>query len=104
MQVDHLDAVLPQPVDAALEVDRLADDDGADVELPHQAAAVPARGERRDHDLVAVAALPAGVAEGVGLAVDRRVALLHAAVAAAPQDAALRVGQARPDGNAALRE
>src|SRR5262249_53273407 len=103
MQIDHAHAVFPQPVNAALEIHRLADDDGADVELPHQTAAIPARGQRCYHDLVAVAALPAGIAESVGFAMHRRVALLHAAVVTAARDATLRVGQAGADGNAALR-
>ena len=38
VQVDHVDAVLAQPVDAALEGLRLADDDGAGVD--HRAARV----------------------------------------------------------------
>src|SRR3989304_325816 len=69
-QVDDLDAVLAQPLDAAAEIHGFADHDGPDIELAHQAAAVPAGRERRDHDLVAVAALPAGLAEGIGFAVN----------------------------------
>src|SRR5206468_5538635 len=102
VQVDYPDAVLPQPVDAAVEVDGFADDHGADVELPDQPATVPARRQRRDHDLVTVAALPAGVAEGVGFAVDGGILLLHAAVVPAAEDTTLPLGQATPDGNAAF--
>jgi hypothetical protein len=81
---------------------RLADHHRPDVELPDQAAAVPAGRQRGHHDLVAVAALPAGAAEGVGLAVYGRVVLLHPAVVPPPQHAALGVGQAGADGDAAL--
>src|SRR3546814_2849375 len=48
-QVDDLDAVLAQPLDPAVEVHRLAHHHRADVELPHQAAAVPARGRSEEH-------------------------------------------------------
>src|SRR4051812_30195532 len=64
LQINNFDAVLLQPVLPAEEVHRLADDDGADVELPHQPAAKPAGRERGDHDGVAVAAPhAAGLAE-----------------------------------------
>src|SRR5207247_1159272 len=85
-------------------VDRFADDDGANVELAGQAAAIPARGECGDHDLVAVAALPASLAKGVGLAVDGRILLLHAAVVATAEDASLAIGQACPDRDPAFGE
>src|SRR3546814_9418138 len=62
-EVNHVDAVLAQPLDPAVEIHRLAHHHGADVELPHQAAAVPARRQRGDHDGVALAALPAGLAD-----------------------------------------
>src|SRR3546814_14496004 len=101
-QVDDLDAVLAQPRNPAVEVHRLAHHHGADVELPHQAAAVPARGERGDHDRVAVAALAAGLAEGVGFAVHGRVAFLHAAVAAAAEQADVLVIERRADRAAAF--
>src|SRR3546814_13322896 len=78
-QVDDLDAVLAQPRNPAVEVHQLAHHHGADVELPHQAAAVPARGERGDHARVAVAALESGLADGVGFAGPGRVALVHEA-------------------------
>src|SRR5690606_11205701 len=81
-EVDHLHAVFAQPVVPALEIHRIAHHHGTDAELAHQAAAVPAGRERGDHDGVAVGALAAGLAEGVGFAVHRRVVLLHAAVAA----------------------
>src|SRR5690606_25162138 len=61
----------------------------ADAELAHQPAAVPARRERGDHDRVAVGALPAGLAEGVGLPVHARVVVLYAPVAAAPEQGAV---------------
>ena len=86
---DHLDAVLGEPVVAADEVARLADHHPADPELADQPAAVPARRQRRRHRRAPVAALPAGVAEGVGLAVDRRVAELHPAVVAAAEQRAV---------------
>src|SRR5690349_18764952 len=54
IEVDDGDAVVAEPVEAAGEVDRFADDDGTDAELADEAAAIPARGERGRHDGVAV--------------------------------------------------
>src|SRR6185295_11635968 len=102
VEIDHLDPVLPQPVETTGEVDRFAHHHGADIELAHQAAAVPAGRERGDHDLVAVGALAAGLAEGVGLAVHRGIALLHPAVVAAAEEPALAVEEGRADGDATL--
>src|SRR5690606_15228716 len=79
-QVDHAYAGLAQPVQAAREVHRLADHQRADAELPHQSAAVPARRQRGDHDGVPVGRLAAGLAEGVGLGVDRGITFLHPTV------------------------
>src|SRR3546814_2723652 len=90
-EVNHVDAGLAQPLDPAVEVHRLAHHHGADVELPHQAAAVPARGERGDHDGVAIAALAAGLAEGVGFAVHGRDASLNGGAVAAAEQAAVVV-------------
>src|SRR5690606_23231461 len=101
-EIDHLDAVLAQPVVATLEVDRFAHHHGADPELLHQPAAIPARRERGDHDRVAVGTLAAGLAEGVGFAMDGRVAFLHAAVVAAAEQGAVFAEQRRADGNSAF--
>src|SRR5258708_32961041 len=104
VEIDDLDAERAQPVDAALEGARLADDDLAEAELAHEAAAVPARRERRDHDEVAIAALAARAAEGVGLAVDGGVVLLHAAIVTAADECAVGAEDGCADGNAALGE
>src|SRR6266446_9775680 len=69
LEVDHLHAILAKPVNAALKVDRLADDHRSDSKLANQTAAVPTRRKSCHHDFVAVAVLAAGVAKGVGLAV-----------------------------------
>ena len=63
----------------------LADHQRADAELANQAAAIPARRERRNHHQVAITALPAGAAKGIRLAVDAGIALLHTAVTAPAQ-------------------
>src|SRR5690606_40934249 len=99
---DHLDAVLAQPFDPAVEIHRLAHHHGADAELPHQPAAVPARGQRGDHDGVVVAALAAGLAESIGFAVHGWVAFLYAAVVAAAEQAAVFVVQRGADRDAAF--
>ena len=56
---------------------RLADDHLAEAELIDQAAAVPARGQRRDQDGVVPGRAAPGSAKGVGLPVQRAVAFLH---------------------------
>src|ERR1700756_128974 len=63
MQVDHFDAILSQPADAAPKIHRLADNQRADAELPHQSAAIPAGGQRGHHDFVPITALPPGLAK-----------------------------------------
>ena len=45
MGVEDFGAVFTEPIDAALKIHRLADDDGADAELPDEAAAIPAGSE-----------------------------------------------------------
>src|SRR5690606_26254384 len=101
-QVDDPHALFAQPVVPTLEVHRIAHHHRADAELPDQAAAVPARGQGADHDGVAVGALAAGLAEGVGLAVHGGVGLLHAAVAAAAKQGAVGGEQGGADRDAAL--
>src|SRR3990172_4823392 len=102
MQVNDLDAILSQPLDPALEIHRLAHDDRADVELADEAAAIPARRERGDHDLVAIGLDAPRVAESVRLAVHRGVVLLDAPVVPAPQNVSRCIGQTRADRDAAL--
>ncbi|MEZ5259548.1 MAG: hypothetical protein R2705_22510 [Ilumatobacteraceae bacterium] len=60
-----------------------------DAELPDETGAVPARRQRRHHRRAAIAALPAGVAKGVGLAVHRRVVVLDPPVVAPPEQRAV---------------
>ena len=103
-EVDDLYAVFPEPVETAGEVDRLAEDHPADAELPDEAAAVPARSERRHHRLVAVTALAARLAERVDLAVDRRVVFLDAPVVPAAEQSSAPVEERGADRDAALRE
>ena len=76
----------------------------ADPELLHQAAAVPARRQGGDHDRVAVGALAAGLAEGVGLAVHGGVVFLHPAVVAAAEQAAILMVERRADRDSTLRQ
>jgi hypothetical protein len=102
VKVDHADAVFDEPIEAAAEGDGLADDDGSDLELADEAAAIPAGGEGGDHDFVAVSALAAGFAEGVGFAVDTGVGLLDAAVAASGEQGAGVVEESCSDGDAAF--
>jgi hypothetical protein len=104
VQVDDADAVFDEPVEAAAETDGFADDDSSDLELADESAAIPAGGERGDHDLVAVGALAAGFAKGVGFAMDARVAFLNAAVATAAEQGAVGGEECGADGDAAFGE
>jgi hypothetical protein len=72
------------------------------LELADEAAAIPAGGEGGDHDFVAIGALAAGFAEGVGLAVNAGVGLLDAAVAASGEQGAGVVEERGADGDAAF--
>src|SRR5579863_9063619 len=102
VEVNDGHAVLAQPVETAGKGAAFAHHDGADAELADQPRAVPAGGEGGDHDDVAVAALPAGAPEGVGLAMDARVTLLHAAVVAPAHEFAGLAEHGGADGNSAL--
>jgi len=86
VEVDDADAVFSKPLNAALEVAAFADDEGSDVELADEAAAIPAGGEGGDHHEVAVVALAAGAAECVGFTVDGGVTLLDAAIVASTDE------------------
>jgi hypothetical protein len=103
-EIDDVYAEVAEPVLAAGEVLGFADDDGAEAELADEAGAVPAGGERGDYDEVAVGALAAGVAEGVGFAVDAGVGLLDAAVMAAAYKGAVGAEDGGADGEAAFGE
>src|SRR5271156_4513584 len=104
IEVDDLNRERTQPLNPALKVPALADDQRTKAELPHQPAAIPARSESRNHDEIAIAALASRFAEGVGFAVQRRIAALHAAVVASANDFAVLVENSCADRDAALGE
>ena len=101
-EIHDRDAALPQPVERSREVDRLADHDRADAKLPDEPAAIPAWRERRNQDLVAVASLPPGLAEGVGLSMNRGVGFLDSPVASAAQKLPGGIEERRSDRDASL--
>src|SRR5690242_279723 len=82
-EVDDLNAMIAQPIDAADKGAALTDNDSAESELPNEAATVPAGRERSDHDQIAITALAPGAAECIGFPVDTGIALLNAAIVAA---------------------
>lgn len=80
IEIDHLNPMLAQPVDAALERPALAHHHRADPELPHQPAAIPARSQRCHHYQVPITALPPRAPERIRLSVHTGVPLLHPAI------------------------
>lgn len=104
VHLDNFHTSLPKPVHTALEGLRLPDDDRPDVKLDDKAAAIPARGQGSDHDLVAVAALTPRLSKRVGFTMDRRVVLLNAAIVAAPEYRSIPVEECRPDRNPAFTQ
>ena len=104
VEIDDFDVEGAKPYDAALEGAGFADDDAGKTELANEAAAIPARGERSDHGEFAVAALAAGVAEGVGFSVEGRIAKLHAAIVAGAKESAAFIENGGADGDATFGE
>jgi hypothetical protein len=102
MEIDDLGAVFAEPVDAALEIHGLADNDCANPELADKAAAIPAGSERGGHDFVAIAFLTAGFAESIRLAMDGGIVFLDSAIVAAAQELSVLVEQGCTYGNPAL--
>src|SRR5687767_11962372 len=94
-KIDDLHSVFPQPAKATGEIDGLPHHDRPDTELPHQSTAIPAGCQCRDHDRIAVMALPSRLAKRIRFAVNRRVVLLHTPVVAAPEQVPLPVKQGR---------
>ena len=103
-EVEDGDVDGAEPVDAAGEGLGFADDEGAEAELADESAAVPAGGEGGDDDEVAVGALAAGAAEGVGFGVDGGVGLLDATIAAGTDEVAGGGEDGGADGDAAFGE
>lgn len=102
VEIDDSDAVFSEPIDAAQEGLRFADNNCADAELADQAAAVPARSEGGRHDRVAIRTLSTGLSKSVRLAVDRRVILLYPPVVSASEQIAFAIEQRCPDRYSAL--
>src|SRR5260370_18946593 len=66
-QINDFNTILSQPIDAAAEIHRLPDHHSPNSELSDEAAAIPARRERCDHNLVAVTSLTLPFSKVVGL-------------------------------------
>ena len=103
-EVVDLEAVVAEPVDASLKSLAFADDDGPEAKLTDESRAVPAGGEGGDHDEVAIGALAAGVAEGVGFTVGGGVVVLDAAIVARAEESAIASEDGGPDGDASFGE
>src|ERR1700723_965958 len=99
MQIDHIDALLLEPMHTALCVDAIADDHLAKAELVDQAAAVPARGKRGDQNSVVPGRAAPSSPESIGLPVQRAVALLYQAVVPCSQQGAVDMKDCPAHGN-----
>lgn len=97
VEIDNFNAKGPKPLDPALEISALSNNDCLESKLANQPAAIPAGSERCDHDLVAIAALPAGIAEGIRFAMQRRIAILYAAVVAGAQQVSFVIKNRGPN-------
>src|SRR5216683_2979820 len=93
-----------QSIDAAAEIHRLPDNHGADAELADEAAAIPARRQGCDHNLVAITSLTARFSKGVGLPMCGRIALLHPPVVALSEEFSFTIKQCGADGNSSFAE
>lgn len=104
IEIDDFDTKRAQPFDAALECPAFADDNARKIELPDQAAAIPARSQRSDHGQFLVAALAAGVTESVSFSVQRWIVILHAAIVSGADECSMFIENCRANGNAAFSE
>jgi hypothetical protein len=104
VEIDYRDSEGAEPVDAALEVPALANNNSAESKLAHEATAVPTGGKRSHHDQLAVAFLPACISKGVRLTVYGRITLLHAAVATRANQLSSLIKNGGTDRNAAFVE
>jgi len=102
MGVEDFGAVFTEPVDAAAKIDGLADDNGADAELPNEAAAIPAGSKGGHHDFVSVGALAACFAESICFAVHRWIAFLNSAIVTASQEFSFAIKEGGTDGDSAF--
>jgi len=93
-------AVLSMPIDAALEIDRFANDHRAYIKLTNKPAAVPAGGERGDHDRISIIALTARLSKRICFTVDRRIIFLDATVMSAAEQFPFCIKERRTDRNA----
>ena len=80
IQINHLHPKLFQPLHATRKVPALPNYQRLNPKLPDQPAAVPARSQRRHHNLVAISPLPPRSPKRIRLAMHRRIAVLHSAI------------------------
>lgn len=102
VEVNDFDAILEQPIDSALKVHGLANDDRPDAKLPDQTAAIPARSQRRYHDFVAVGSLAPRAAKRVGFPVRGGIAFLHPAIVTFAQKRPFACKKSGADGNSSF--
>src|SRR6185503_1010464 len=76
VEIDHLDTILPKPLNASGERPALANNHFSNLELTDQTAAIPARRQCRDHNQISIALLPTRTPKCIRLSVHTRIALL----------------------------
>ena len=102
IEVNDFDSERTKPIHTTLEIAAFSDNYLAKAELTDEAATIPARSERGDHNKTAIAALAAGIAEGVRFAVHRGIGILHAAIVARTDEFSVAVENCSADGDTAL--
>jgi hypothetical protein len=100
--VDDVDALLLEPIHSALRILRVAHDNAAEAELIDEPAAIPAGRQSGDENGVVPGGASARRAEGVGLTVERAVALLHEPVASLADQLAIEGEDCSADRHAAF--
>ena len=101
-QVHNFNPTFAQPLDPALKVHRLPDDQRTKPKLPHQPAAIPARRKRRDHNQIPIATLPSRTPKRIRLPMNRWVPLLHPPVPPRTQQRPIPAKDRRPNRHPSL--
>jgi hypothetical protein len=104
VQIKDSYARLAKPLNAAAECSTLSDHQGANTELPHQPAAVPARRQRSDHHYIAIRSQSACTPKRIRFRMRRRITFLYASIVSGANQLAPVVEHGSADGEAPFCE